>query len=37
MPADIINDPEGPEDGHDINSPMHPFALGVGLGYRFGR
>jgi hypothetical protein len=37
MPADIINDPEGPENGHDINSPMHPFAVGVGLGYRFGR
>ena len=36
MPADIINDPEDPEDGHDVNSPMHPLSIGLGVGYRLG-
>ena len=36
MPADIINDPEDPEDGHDVNSPMHPLSVGLGVGYRLG-
>ena len=36
MPADIINDPEDPEDGHDVNSPTHPLSVGLGVGYRLG-
>ena len=37
MSADIVNDPEDPEDGRDVNSPMHPLGVGVGVRYRFGR
>lgn len=35
MPADIIDEPEDPEDGSDIFSPMHPLSIRLGLGYRF--
>lgn len=34
MPADILDDPEDPEPGHDVFSPMHPLSVGLGLGYR---
>ena len=36
MSADIIDDPEDPEDGSDVNSPMHPLGIGLGVRHRFG-
>jgi len=35
MRADIIDDPEDPESGSDINSPFHPLKVGIKIGYRY--
>jgi len=35
MRADIIDDPEDPEPGSDISSPMHPIRIRTALGCRF--